>query len=118
MRPFFFLPDDHMPKVNRQILELIYHTDGGFSWKELYSEMPIYIRQYMVRELDKIKKKEKEEIEKQKDGGSSGGGSPQGPPQDIAKAMKGMEDSSSQTTSSKGPPDAQDLGDVMDALQS
>jgi len=109
-----------MPKVNRQILELIYHTDGGFSWKELYSEMPIYIRQYMVKELDKIKKEEKEQIEKQKDG-NSGGGSPQGPPQDVAKAMKGMDGggspSPSETTSSKGPPDAQELGDVLDALQ-
>jgi len=102
-----------MPKVNRQILELIYHTDGGFSWRELYAEMPIYIRQFMVRELEKIKKKEKEEMEKKKSG-SSGGGSPQGPPQDVAKAMKGMDSSSG---SEGAPANAEKLGNVLDALQ-
>lgn len=101
-----------MPKVNRQILELIYHTDGGFSWKELYSEMPIYIRQFMVRELDKIKDEEKKKMEKEKSNSSSSPVS--GPPEAVSNAMDGGSSSSSPDS----PADAQKLGKVLDSLQS
>jgi hypothetical protein len=86
MKPFFFLPDDHMPKVFQSIARLIYYSNGGFSFTELYSGMPVYVRRYMTKEINNIKKKEKKQIE---DGKSSSGG--QGPPEDIGKVMEKMQ---------------------------
>jgi hypothetical protein len=86
MKHFFFLPDDHMPQVFSAIARLIYHSNGGFSFQELYQGMPVYVRRYMTGEIQDIKKKEKEAIEEGKSGGSG-----QAPPEDIGKAMEQLE---------------------------
>jgi len=85
MKPFFFLPDDHMPKVFSAIARLIYYSNGGFTFTELYEGMPVYVRRYMTDEISDIKQSEKEAME---DGNSSSSGRP---PQDIGKAMEKLE---------------------------
>ena len=75
-----------MPKVFSAIARLIYYSNGGFSFQELYQGMPVYVRRYMTGEIEDIKKKEKEAME---EGKSSGSG--QAPPEDIGKAMEQLE---------------------------
>jgi len=75
-----------MPKVFSAIARLIYYSNGGFSFQELYQGMPVYVRRYMTGEIEDIKKKEKEAMQ---EGKSSSGG--QAPPEDIGKAMEQLE---------------------------
>ena len=87
MKHFFFLPDDHMPKVFSAIARLIYYSNGGFSFQELYSGMPVYVRRYMIGEIEDIKKKEKEAIE----GDSSSGAGETASREDIGQAMEQLQ---------------------------
>lgn len=52
-----------MPKVLRSITRLVYHSNGGFGFQELYSETPVYVRNFLVREINNIKEREKEALE-------------------------------------------------------
>lgn len=76
-----------MPKVFRSIARLVYYSNGGFTFTELYSGMPVYVRRYMTEEINNIKQKEKEQIEEGKSSSSSG----QAPPEDIGKAMEQLQ---------------------------
>lgn len=42
---------------------MIYYSNGGFNWNDLYY-MPIKLREFYWRELLDVKNEEKEEIEK------------------------------------------------------
>lgn len=73
-----------MPDVFKSITRLVYHSNGGFGFQELYSEVPVYIRRFLVDEIESIKKREKEAIE------GDGGGS-EGIPDDARQAMEKMQ---------------------------
>jgi len=76
-----------MPKVFSAIARLIYYSNGGFSFQELYSGMPVYVRRYMIGEIEDIKKKEKEAIE----GDSSSGAGETASREDIGQAMEHLQ---------------------------
>ena len=42
----------------------MYHTQGGFSFHEVY-DLPIYLRQFYINKLVSQRKKENDEIKKQ-----------------------------------------------------
>tara|TARA_Y100001963_G_C6687190_1_gene402781 strand:- start:67 stop:240 length:174 start_codon:yes stop_codon:yes gene_type:complete len=42
---------------------MCYYSQGGFTFAEVYS-MPIYLRNFYITELEKVKKLEKEEHDK------------------------------------------------------
>jgi len=68
-----------MPDVFKSITRLVYHSNGGFGFQELYSEVPVYVRRFLVDEIENIKRREKEAIEGEK---KSGGVS-----EDMGQAM-------------------------------
>jgi len=84
-----------MPKVFSAIARLIYYSNGGFSFQELYSGMPVYVRRYMIGEIEDIKKKEKEAIE----GDSSSGAGETASREDIGQAMKHLQKQSGEEQS-------------------
>ena len=127
-----------MPKVFRQIARLIYYSNGGFTFTELYKGMPVYVRRYMTKEINNIKQSEKEAMEEGKSSSSSG----QTPPEDIGKAMKEIKkqadtenlsqrqsqkqpkegqkqkpQNQKQKQSSEEPPKAKDLNQLIDKLK-
>lgn len=73
-----------MPDVFKSITRLVYHSNGGFGFQELYSEVPVYIRRFLVDEIESIKKREKEAIE-------GDGGDGEGIPDDARQAMEKMQ---------------------------
>ena len=77
-----------MPDVFKAITRLIYYSNGGFGFQELYSETPVYVRNFLVREIENIKKKEKEQVE---EGKSSSGASTKASSEDIGKAMEQLQ---------------------------
>lgn len=77
-----------MPKVFSAIARLIYYSNGGFSYEELYEGMPVYVRRHMIDEIENIKKEEKKAME---DGNSGTSSAPKGPPEDIGQVMEKME---------------------------
>ena len=77
-----------MPKVFSAIARLIYYSNGGFSYEELYEGMPVYVRRHMIDEIESIKKEEKKAME---DGNSGTSAAPKGPPDDIGQVMEKME---------------------------
>lgn len=46
--------------VHEEILSLIYFSQGGFDWKQLYSEIPIQMRKFYIGKLSEILKKQNE----------------------------------------------------------
>ena len=60
-----------MPKVIRSIARLVYHSNGGFGYSEVYHQMPVYHRRFIIREIANIKKKEKKQMEKSQNKSSS-----------------------------------------------
>ena len=44
---------------------MLYNAQGGFTWGELYT-MPVYLRSFYAKQLIEAKKREKEEMDKQK----------------------------------------------------
>lgn len=42
---------------------MIYHSNGGFNWNDLYY-MPTKLREFYWRELLEVKKEEKKEVDK------------------------------------------------------
>lgn len=41
---------------------VLYYGNGGFSFEQLYT-MPIYLRNFYIKQLEEVKKKENEVIE-------------------------------------------------------
>ena len=58
---FFGLTPNHKPQIHEEIFDLIYYGKG-FTHDDVYS-MPSYLRKFYLRNLLKIKKEEKKEIE-------------------------------------------------------
>ena len=46
-----------------QIFDLVYHSQGGFTYQDVY-HMPVYLRIFYIKKLSKLFKTQKEEHEK------------------------------------------------------
>jgi hypothetical protein len=71
-------PEDRI-RIYGDIFQLIYNSNGGFTWNEVYS-MPISTRYFNIKMLIHQREKEKEASEKQPDTNKS---RPQGPPSKV-----------------------------------
>ena len=61
---FFGLTPKHRPLIHEEIFQLILHSKGGFTFKEVY-DLPIYLRTFYLKRLQTHYKKESEELQKQ-----------------------------------------------------
>jgi hypothetical protein len=61
---FFGLLPEHRPLIHEQVFQLIYFGKGGFTFDEVYN-MPIYLRKFYFKRLEKEYITEAEEIKKQ-----------------------------------------------------
>ena len=59
--------------VHREILDLMYWSNGAFDWKTTYSEIPISLRRFYIKKLEEI-------IEKQNSDGKHEKAPQQSPP--------------------------------------
>lgn len=51
---FFTLPTNYSVTLHQQIFSLIYNSNGGFNWNDVYF-MPIKLREFYWKELVKAK---------------------------------------------------------------
>jgi len=47
---FFGLRPNHRPLIHSEIFDLIYHSNGGFTFSDVY-ELPIYLRKFYMKKL-------------------------------------------------------------------
>lgn len=59
IQTFFGLTAKDKPIIYRQIFELCYYGQGGFTFNEVM-EMPIWLRRFYIQEINKEIKREKE----------------------------------------------------------
>jgi hypothetical protein len=64
--------------LHNQIFEMLYHTQGGFGWHELYN-MPVWLRRFYYTKLAKQLQNEHDQAQKASKGGTSPGAIPRGP---------------------------------------
>ena len=75
---FFGLGPDYRPVLHKQIFQLCYNGNGGFTFSDVY-DLPVYLRTYYFKLLDEQLKAEAEEIEKAKNSGGKSSGPPKVP---------------------------------------
>ena len=61
---FFGLQPDYKLRVHEEIFQLILHSKGGFSFSEVYN-LPIYLRTFYLKRLQKFYKTEADEFKKE-----------------------------------------------------
>lgn len=59
---FFILSTDYSIALHQKIFQLIYNSNGGFTWNDVYY-MSIKLREFYWNELVRVKKSESEQIE-------------------------------------------------------
>jgi hypothetical protein len=59
----FGLTPEYKIEMHRAMMITSHYSKGAFSVIELY-EMPVYLRNFYIKEFSKMKKKESEELEK------------------------------------------------------
>ena len=107
-----------MDKVYKSIARLVYYSNGGFSYTELYHGMPVYVRNFMAREIQEIKDAEQKQAKKKRSSSGSGNIA------DMQKFAKNMKkggnkkpDKSSAKSSSKDGGSLKDAIDKFKATQ-
>ena len=60
---FFGLTPTYKLSKQEQIFDLVYHSQGGFTYQDVCN-MPIYIRTFYIRKMSKMFKDQKAEHEK------------------------------------------------------
>ena len=60
---FFGLTQKYKLQKADQIFDLTYHSNGAFSYTEVYN-MPVYMRTYYIRKLNKLFEDQNKEHEK------------------------------------------------------
>ena len=60
---FFGLTPKYKVGIQEQIFDLVYHSQGGFSYQDVY-HMPIYLRVFYIKKMSKMFKTQKEEHDK------------------------------------------------------
>ena len=61
---FFGLQPEDKPLIHEQVFQLIYFGKGGFTFDEVYN-MPIYLRNFYYKRLEKQYKEETTQIKKE-----------------------------------------------------
>lgn len=59
---FFGLTHEYKAEIHRAMMITAHYSKGAFSVLELY-QMPVYLRNFYVREFGLLKKKESEDIQ-------------------------------------------------------
>tara|TARA_R100000805_G_C3497589_1_gene29008 strand:+ start:53 stop:340 length:288 start_codon:yes stop_codon:yes gene_type:complete len=60
---FFGLTPKYRLTTQDQIFDLVYHSQGGFTYQDVYN-MPVHLRVYHIKKIQKIFEKEKKSHEK------------------------------------------------------
>jgi len=60
---FFGLQPEHKKNIHEEIFQLIYYHKGGFTFNEVYN-LPIYLRKFYLKRLNKQYQDENKEIDK------------------------------------------------------
>lgn len=60
---FFGLTQEYKAEMLRTMLMVSHYSKGAFSVMELY-QMPVYMRNFLIREFGKIKEEESKQIER------------------------------------------------------
>lgn len=58
---FFTLPSNYSVILHNEIFDLLYYSNGGFSWSDVYN-MPVKFRKFYFNKLLDTKKTESESI--------------------------------------------------------
>ena len=58
-RTFFGLTSEHKIEIHKTIFALAYYGNGGFTFDQVYN-MPIYLRNFYIKQLEDTKKREME----------------------------------------------------------
>ncbi len=61
---FFGLGPNYRAILHKLLFDMAYYSQGGFTWSDLYT-MPVHLRRFYLDKLTEVKKKEREEAEKQ-----------------------------------------------------
>ena len=61
---FFGLGPNYRAILHKLLFDMAYYSQGGFNWSDLYT-MPVHLRRFYLDKLKEVKKKEKEDVEKQ-----------------------------------------------------
>jgi hypothetical protein len=51
LKTFFGLGSKDRPGIFRQVFDLTFHGQGGFSWSEVYN-MPVWMRKYCIQQAN------------------------------------------------------------------
>ena len=61
---FFGLTPNYRVKKQEQIFDLVYHSQGGFTYQDVYN-MPVYLRTFYILKMSKMFKDQKKQHDKQ-----------------------------------------------------
>jgi len=67
---FFGLTPEYRIFVFRQIHEIVFHGKGGYDYTTIYN-MPVWLRTFTYKSIEKFYADEKEQVEKAQTGNSS-----------------------------------------------
>ena len=67
---FFGLTSEHKILIHQSIFTLSYFSNGGFTFEQVY-RMPVYLRNFYLKQLEDTKQKESDIVQKQTKGKSS-----------------------------------------------
>lgn len=63
---FFGLTSEDKLEIHKVIFGLTYYGNGGFTFEQIYS-MPVYLRNFYLKQLETVKKKEAEMMKPKSD---------------------------------------------------
>jgi hypothetical protein len=61
---FFGLTSEHKVLIHQSIFALLYSSNGGFTFDQVY-KMPIYLRNFYLKQLEEAKQKEMDTVKRQ-----------------------------------------------------
>jgi len=66
---FFGLTAEYKRDLQDRIFQMVYYTKGGYSWSEVYFDMPVYLRNYHYQKLVDALEAEAEAVKNAQSGG-------------------------------------------------
>ena len=60
---FFGLTPEYRLTLHRQIFDLVYHGNGGFTWDSVY-DMPVWLRIFYIQRINELNDAQRKEHEK------------------------------------------------------
>ncbi len=58
---FFGLTSEHKVEIHKTLFMMAYHSNGAFDFDQLYN-MPVYLRNFHLKQLEEVKKREAEQV--------------------------------------------------------